>query len=65
MLVLYVDDDHDDRDLFWGVRKEIDSRIKIVVARKGQEALDLLHEEKWLLPDFIFIDINMAVINGF
>jgi CheY-like chemotaxis protein len=65
MLVLYVDDDHDDRDLFWEVTKEIDSRIKIVVARNGQEALDLLHEEKWLSPDIIFIDINMPVMNGF
>jgi len=40
---------------------------EISVARNGQIALDYLndcHEKKLLLPNIIFLDINMPIMNG-
>lgn len=62
MVVLYVDDDADDLQLFGEAVKEVDPAIIFIAARSGEEALNFLHGE--LLPDQIFMDINMPVMNG-
>jgi CheY-like chemotaxis protein len=62
MVILYVDDDPEDIEIFMEAIKENDSSIKCLIAQNGKEAMDLLHSD--LLPDFIFLDINMPVING-
>jgi CheY-like chemotaxis protein len=62
MIVLYVDDDAEDIEIFIEALNDYDSSIKCLVARNGRQALDILQAE--LLPDFVFLDINMPVING-
>jgi CheY-like chemotaxis protein len=64
MLILIVDDDSEDRELFHEAISEIDSEINCIAAKDGQEAIDLLTQELFVLPDFIFLDINMPLMNG-
>ena len=62
MVVLYVDDDPEDIEIFIEAVKECNRSIKCLVAQNGKQAMDILHAD--LLPDFVFLDINMPVING-
>jgi CheY-like chemotaxis protein len=63
MEMMIVDDDSDDTDLFCEALKEVDSSIKCLIARDGEEALNLL-KNLTVLPDLIFLDINMPRMNG-
>jgi CheY-like chemotaxis protein len=64
MLILAVDDDREDLDLFCDVVTEIDPTIDVMRAESGEEALDFLLTKAVTLPDFIFLDINMPRIDG-
>jgi DNA-binding response OmpR family regulator len=64
MFVLIIDDDTEDRELFLEALREIDTNIKGISAKDGREALFLLENELVVLPDFIFLDINMPIVNG-
>ena len=57
-----MDDDKDDIDLLKEVFSIVDPSAAIHVAYNGVDALKLLDT---LLPDFIFLDINMPVQDGF
>lgn len=63
MTILYADDDSDDRELLSEAIKEVDPAIECVTVCDGKEALEIL-ERIATLPDFIFLDINMPVMNG-
>src|SRR5688572_13305305 len=63
MVVLYADDDFDDRELFADALNEINSGIKLILAANGREVIDRLENQREL-PDFIFLDINMPVMSG-
>jgi CheY-like chemotaxis protein len=63
MLVLIVDDDLDDITLFCDAVREIDADSQCMLAKNGREALTLL-ESMSELPDIIFLDINMPIMNG-
>ena len=63
-IFLLVDDDNDDRELFMEAIQTISSQIKCHLATDGQDALDLLGSFTDELPDVIFLDINMPVMNG-
>ncbi len=63
-LILLADDDEDDRMLFVEALSEINPGIECLLAKNGREALMLLQNDLFRLPDFIFLDINMPVING-
>ena len=65
MIVYIVDDDNDDLEIFTEILSEIDDSIKCISFVNGREALNLLMEEGIILPDFIFVDLNMPVMNGF
>lgn len=62
MVILYVDDDPEDIEIFEEAVKETDTSAKCLIAKNGKHAMDILQGE--LIPDFIFLDINMPVING-
>jgi CheY-like chemotaxis protein len=64
MLILIVDDDNEDRELFREAIAEIDPAIRCYSAQDGKEALNQMNHELVVLPDFIFLDINMPVMNG-
>ena len=62
--VLIVDDDEDDRDLFCDAVNMVDSSIKCIMARNGEEALEGLKSRVFHRPDIIFLDLNMPRLNG-
>lgn len=62
MVILYVDDDPEDIEIFEEAVKETDSSAKCLIAKNGKQAMEILQAN--LIPDFIFLDINMPVING-
>lgn len=64
MSFLIVDDDADDRMLFIEAVREIDMSIECKIARNGEQALKLLSNIEYPLPDFIFLDIRMPRIDG-
>jgi CheY-like chemotaxis protein len=63
-IVLIIDDDEDDRSLFFDAVKEIDPRVKCISALDGRDALVLLRNKDITLPDYIFLDLNMPRLNG-
>jgi CheY-like chemotaxis protein len=64
LIILLVDDDPEDRDLFIEVIREIDSSVRCLTAGNGEEALRLLSLDLTILPELIIIDINMPFMNG-
>lgn len=63
-LIFVVDDDQDDLMLFQDAINEIDPSIRIETAGNGVDALKKLGSEPSLDPDYIFIDLNMPLMNG-
>ncbi len=63
MVILYADDDEDDRLTFADMLQEIDPQIKLIQAEDGFQTIDILDNND--LPDIIFLDINMPVLNGY
>jgi CheY-like chemotaxis protein len=61
--VLYADDDADDVEVFQEILRDIDRSIVFLYAADGLEALRVLREAI-VLPDIVFLDINMPLING-
>jgi len=64
LLLFVVDDDLDDLMLFKDAINEIDPSIEIETAGNGVEALKKLKGEISRDPDYIFIDLNMPLMNG-
>lgn len=63
MLILYADDDLDDVEIFREIIHAISPSIIFHHANNGKEALDIL-DNSILLPDYIFLDVNMPVMDG-
>lgn len=63
LLVYLVDDDEDDRFLFSDALKRSNSNIELVMFQEGSELLDHLTASD-RVPDVIFIDLNMPLVNG-
>ena len=63
MVILIVDDDGEDIEFFQQAVLEIDPSVNCVEAYNGLEALKILKRNSWL-PDYIFLDINMPLMNG-
>ncbi len=62
MVILFVDDDVDDVEMFSAALKKVNHTVRCIVAYNGKQALDILHTG--VIPDYIFLDINMQVMNG-
>jgi CheY-like chemotaxis protein len=60
---MIVDDDKDDRMFFCHAVREIGPDWKCWEAKDGQNALDQLKKAE-RLPDFIFLDLNMPLMDG-
>ncbi|MCE3282017.1 MAG: hypothetical protein K0Q66_754 [Chitinophagaceae bacterium] len=65
-IILYVDDDPDDTELFIEVVKEYHPEFTVKPANNGFEAIKQLHKGKShnSLPCLIVMDINMPIFNG-
>ncbi len=62
-VILLAEDDTDDRELFCEALSDNIASNNIHCAENGQEALDKLNHLP-TMPDIIFLDINMPVMNG-
>jgi PleD family two-component response regulator len=61
-LVLLIDDDEDEEHIFKEALKKLHSSYKCMYIQDAEHGLKSLN---WLLPDYIFVDINMPKIDGF
>ncbi|CAN5226870.1 response regulator [soil metagenome] len=62
--ILLIDDDEDDQFFLKEVIDSINPMMHFDTAANGKIALDKLKESA-SLPDIIFLDLNMPVMNGF
>ncbi len=60
-IVLYAEDDFDEFDLFREALFRFDPSIELHHARNGVHAIESLTT---YIPDFIFLDINMPLMDG-
>lgn len=63
-IILLIDDDADDREIFCEVVKEIPCEAVCYAIPNGHEALRQMEENKIETPSLIFLDINMPIMNG-
>ena len=63
--ILLADDDKDDRILFQDILEELPLTTHFTTVSNGEQLMQLLNETGALLPDVIFLDINMPRKNGF
>ncbi|RPD38619.1 response regulator [Chitinophaga barathri] len=61
--ILLIDDDTDDQEMFLSALEFIDESIVCNTAPNGYEAIMQLNDAD-SLPDLIFLDLNMPVMNG-
>jgi CheY-like chemotaxis protein len=59
-----IDDDVEDQEIFMEAVREVDGSIQCYSATSGEEALKQLEREVIVLPDLIFLDLNMPKLNG-
>ena len=64
MIILFVDDDPDDYDIFCDALKTAKPKSKCLHVEDGQAAIDFLNDRISTLPDYIFLDINMPIMGG-
>lgn len=62
MTILLIDDDEDDRMLFRDVINEAFPSFKFKEAASAEQGLAMLNGN--VLPDYIFLDINMPTTDG-
>ncbi|MBA2613590.1 MAG: response regulator [Bacteroidetes bacterium] len=62
-IIMIIDDDEDDRFFFCSAVKKVYPSYICEQAQNGKEALEKLRDN-FKLPDYIFLDLNMPVMNG-
>lgn len=63
MTILCVDDDPDDLDLFREAVSSINPQATCLLAKDAESALQFL-QNAVILPDYVFLDINMPGMDG-
>ena len=62
--VLLIDDDQDDSELFKEAIEELQPDISFHHIEDGKQAIQELINHRTLMPDLIFLDINLPRISG-
>jgi CheY-like chemotaxis protein len=62
-LLFLIDDDIDDQEIFKSALAKVEGSFEVLTANNGQEALQLLAMRS-VLPDYIFVDLNMPRMGG-
>jgi CheY-like chemotaxis protein len=63
-MILLIDDDIEDQEIFMGALKQIDQTILCLSFSDGEEALKLLQADIIAVPDLVFLDLNMPKFSG-
>ena len=63
MIILLVDDDEDDQDIFREAVSIVRPDCEVRLAMDGEHGLNKLSEASEL-PDYIFLDVNMPKMDG-
>lgn len=63
--IYLADDDEDDRLIFEDALSEVDPEARLTKAVHGEELIKLLSPPDLLVPDVLFLDINMPIKSGF
>lgn len=64
MNIVLADDDSDDRLLFEEAITEIDVNTKLDLFNDGKELMDYITLPDVILPEIVFLDLNMPIKNG-
>jgi CheY-like chemotaxis protein len=62
--IMLADDDKEDREIFMTAIEELSPDIQISVAVNGRELMAKLLDDSVVLPDILFLDLNMPFKNG-
>ena len=65
--ILYIEDDETDQMLFKRIWKKLIEQ-KVEIANNGEQAMSLLRQKVEIadpLPDLIFLDLNMPIMDGY
>lgn len=62
--IILADDDEDDKMFFKDAFDELKMNTSVQTAKHGKELLECLSEATTLLPNIIFLDLNMPIMNG-
>jgi CheY-like chemotaxis protein len=63
--ILMADDDPDDRMFFADAIVSLPVRINLTTVKDGARLMQLLLQPETVLPDILFLDLNMPFRNGF
>lgn len=61
---MIVDDDEDDREFFCEAVDKINNTVRCMNVENGEKALQYLQDEMHVMPDYIFLDLNMPRLDG-
>ncbi|MEC4005724.1 response regulator [Flavobacterium sp. SUN052] len=62
--IILADDDEDDRLFFTDAFEEIKINTKVATYNDGVELMDYLNNDNCILPDVLFLDLNMPRKSG-
>lgn len=63
MYILFIEDDAIETMKFQRTMSKLETKLTLIEAKNGEEALDYLESGK-SLPDIILLDLNMPKMNG-
>ncbi|AWG23122.1 response regulator [Flavobacterium faecale] len=64
ILITLADDDEDDRLFFTDAFDELKINTIVNTVNDGKELLNYLNDPDTILPNIIFLDLNMPILNG-
>lgn len=64
ILITLADDDEDDRLFFIDAFEELKINTIVNTVNNGRELLSFLNHPETVLPNIIFLDLNMPILNG-
>lgn len=64
IIITLAEDDEDDRLFFTDAFEELKINTIVNTVNNGRELLNFLNDPETVLPNIIFLDLNMPILNG-